>query len=150
MFTTPCFIRKYSEDFIKELESLGYHKFEFCGDVFVDGEDVLAAIELNTGEPVYSYVHLSNVENLNYVDCRENKTLFLAIAALRDDTIKGQWFWFNNGLFKCVGYGMTACMDGSYSIRLATKEDGSAYYDIKIEKVKKATVEELIEHFKQK
>lgn len=61
------------------------------------------------------------------VDCRANEELFLAIAALRDDTDKYQWFTDGDLWFKC---GDEVCNEGR--------------------KIHKATVNELIEHFKIK
>jgi hypothetical protein len=61
------------------------------------------------------------------VDCGANEELFLAIAALRDDTDKYQWFTDGDLWFKC---GDEVCNEGR--------------------KIHKATVNELIEHFKIK
>ena len=62
--------------------------------------------------------------------------LFLAIAALRDDTDKFQWFTDGDLWFKC---GDEVCNE---TIEYYLNEYGR--------KIHKATVDELIEHFKTK
>lgn len=71
------------------------------------------------------------------IDCGTNEELFLAIAALRDDTDKYQWFTDGNKWIMCP------------AIKFST------YWvyndiDVNIDTVHKATVDELIEHFKTK
>lgn len=62
------------------------------------------------------------------IDCGTNEDLFLALAALREDTDKGQWFCDNNDLW-----------EQTYS------DLPSRYMQMNGHK---ATVEEIIEHFK--
>ena len=71
------------------------------------------------------------------VDCGANEELFLAIAALRDDIDKFQWFTDGDKWILCP------------AIKFST------YWvyndiDVNIDTVHKATVDELIEHFKTK
>lgn len=70
------------------------------------------------------------------IDCGTNEGLFIALAALRDDTDNNQWFTDGNDWFLCQYLKV-----------------GMHYQDkpeILFEKWHKATVEELIEHFKEK
>lgn len=68
----------------------------------------------------------------NAIDCETNENLFLAISALRDDTDKNQWF--------TDGYHWEICPDEvAYINAWINKYESSPH---------KATVEELIEHFK--
>lgn len=62
-----------------------------------------------------------------FIDCGTNEELFLAIAALRNDTDKCQWFTDGDLWFKCGD---------------EVRNEGR--------KIHKATVNELIEHFKTK
>ena len=63
-----------------------------------------------------------------FIDCGTNDELFLAIASLRDDTDNMQWFTDGNGYWQqCIG---------SFKFPSLAKE-----------KLHKATVQELIEHF---
>ncbi len=71
------------------------------------------------------------------IDCGMNEELFLAIAALRDDTDKYQWFTDGDKWIQCS------------EIRFSTYW---AYNDVDIntDTIHKATVNELVEHFKEK
>lgn len=151
MFTTPCFIRKNTPELRKKLEEFGYtngawesphfeypylmcfpnRKFGlFKGEGFYMTEDDYRC----DGK------HWTYNPPKEYIDCGTNEELFLALAALRDDKPDYQWFlWEDN--------------DGIYHTEL---EDSWRKY-IPNEKweewwwfeVRKATVEEIIEHFKK-
>lgn len=71
------------------------------------------------------------------IDCGANEELFLAIAALRDDTDKYQWFTDGDKWIMCP-----AIKFSSYWVYNDI--------DVNIDTVHKATVNELIEHFKIK
>lgn len=43
---------------------------------------------------------VSSEQTENSIDCGDNEDLFLALAALREDTDKGQWFCDDNGLWE--------------------------------------------------
>ena len=76
------------------------------------------------------------------IDCGTNESLFLAIAELRDDTDNNQMFINGKG-----DWGI--CRDGSDG-----GLEGLDFYgipnDLNVDNYHKATVEELIEHFKGK
>lgn len=86
-----------------------------------------------------------------YIHCGTNEALFLAIAALRDDTNENQWFVADSPL--SVSYDDTAGNDHYF-----TEPKGSMFFwdenwmhaTIISGNYHKATVEELIEHFKEK
>lgn len=90
---------------------------------------------------IYHSIHPEWLDNedirkTNDIDCGTNEELFLAIAALRDDTDDNQWFTDGNDWFLC-----------------RYLKVGMHYQDmpeILFKKWHKATVEELIEHFKEK
>ena len=69
------------------------------------------------------------------LDCGRNKELFLAIAALRDDIDKNQWFTDGDLWFKC---GDETCDE---TIEYYLSECGRLFH--------KATLQELIEYFKK-
>lgn len=123
-FTTPCFILKNTPELRKKLEKLGYYLHPECIDddrgnyLFVNREYYL-------NRPLGYLEELSRS-----IDCGTNEELFLAIASLRDDTDKYQWFTEGDKWIMCP------------EIKFSTYW---AYNDIH-----KATVEELIEHFKEK
>lgn len=103
---------------------------------------------------LYSVEFFSNIphpDETDSVDCGTNKNLFLAIAALRDDTNENQWFVADSPL--SVSYDDIVGNDHYF-----TEPKGSMFFwdenwmhaTIISGNYHKATVEELIEHFKEK
>ena len=128
-FTTPCFIRKNTQELRRGLEELGYSHGK--PKYYADDDNKYDFIMCNNG--IFFLLSQKNhvirnghpLKKRGSVDCGTNEELFLAIAALRDDTDKYQWFTDGDLWFKC---GDEVCNEGR--------------------KIHKATVNELIEHFK--
>lgn len=122
-FTTPCFIRKNTPELRKKLGELGYKVSNeaHINDNFltIDNNEVFGIEEPYTPEEYNGYIH-----------CGTNEKLFLAIAALRDDTDKYQWFISPEGVW-------------------VYNKDYDSILEVSL-KWHKATVNELIEHFKEK
>ena len=120
-FTTQCFIRKNTANIRNILKELGYYCNPYLGwnNLFTCVFGVNSVYSLDD----YDTNGLKEIDGL--IDCGTNEELFLAIAALRDDTDKNQWFTDGDLWFKC---GDEVCNEGR--------------------KIHKATVDELIEHFK--
>ena len=142
-FTTPCFIRKNTPELRKKLEELGYVK---NSPIWTDNCSIIRAYQYPVkGFDTPNYV-IANSFDIpfdkhsllcgEFIDCGTNEELFLAIAALRDDTDKNQWFTDGDLWFKC---GDGVC-----------NETIEYYFNKYGRKIHKATVEELIEHFKEK
>lgn len=122
-FTTPCFILKNTLQLREKLEGLGYRiGNEYCIDnnfLATDNNEMFGIENPYLPEECNGYIY-----------CGFNEELFLAIAALRDDTDKFQWFispervWVYN-------------------------KDYDSILEVSL-KWHKATVNELIEHFKEK
>lgn len=135
-FTTPCFIRKNTPELRENLKAFGYID---CSTV----DDRYTAIFVDAEHGEFFTEYLSNItEDELAIDCYENDNLFLAIAALRDDTDRGQFFVTESRL------GSINCPDsiiekGSFIICCTDKWDS---VDIPSHK---ASVLELIEHFKK-
>ncbi len=141
-FTTPCFIRKNTQELRRGLEELGYSKnypkwTDDCSIIWayqypVKGFDIPCYVIADSFDiPFDKHSVLCG----KFIDCGANEELFLAIAALRDDTDKYQWF-----------------TDGDKWI-LCPKTKFSTYWvyyeiDVNTDTIHKATVDELIEHFK--
>ena len=134
-FTTPCFILKNTLQLRKKLEGLGYRiGNEYCIDnnfLATDNNEMFGIEKPYIPEECNGYIH-----------CGFNEELFLAIAALRDDTDRGQFFVTEARL------GSINCPDsiiekGSFIICCTDKWDS---VDIPSHK---ASVLELIEHFKK-
>ena len=145
-FTTPCFIRKNTQELRKKLEELGYEILNSGNTTLdahnYDGNGSHKSIEegkaiITSYGNLYGVIYnVDTVTKKGRIDCGTNEELFLAIAALRDDTDKYQWFTDGDLWFKC---GDEVCNE--------TIEYYLNKYDRKIHK---ATVNELIEHFKTK
>lgn len=135
-FTTPCFIRKNTPELRENLKAFGYID---CSTV----DDRYTAIFVDAEHGEFFTEYLSNItEDELAIDCYENDNLFLSIAALRDDTDRGQFFMTEARL------GSINCPDsiiekGSFIICCTDKWDS---VDIPSHK---ASVLELIEHFKK-
>ena len=133
-FTTPCFIRKNTEELRKKLEDIGYKNAGSSNHhdiIYTDAE-----------HGVYFTTFASNItdDEVAY-DCKYNRTLFLAIAALRDDTDNNQWFVMDVEIYVDLTKGTWF---------KATDRYGGKHVGTQIEALycHKATVEELINHFK--
>lgn len=87
MFTHECLLRNVGEakmHVMLELTKRGYSPMYMKFENNIGGNNVVC--EMQTW-------HCTDSDNKPYcIDCGENIDLFLAIAALRDDTDKYQWF----------------------------------------------------------
>lgn len=142
-FTTPCFIRKNTQELRRGLEELGYSKD--YPEWTVDCSIIWAYQYPIKGFDTPNYVIADSFDIPfdkhsalcgKFIDCGTNEELFLAIAALRDDTDKYQWFTDGDLWFKC---GDEVC-----------NETIEYYLNKYGRKIHKATVDELIEYFKTK
>lgn len=132
-FTTPCFIRKNTDNIRNRLKELGYYCNPYLGwhNLFTCIFGIIS---------VYSWYD-DDINALKerdvLVDCGANEELFLAIAALRDDIDKFQWFTDGDKWILCPAI--------KFSTHWVYND-----IDVNIDTVHKATVDELIEHFKTK
>lgn len=148
-FTTPCFIRKNTQELRRGLEELGYSKNY---PKWTDDCSIIWAYQYpmkGFDTPVYVIADSFDVPFDKhsalcgkFVDCGTNEELFLAIAALKDDTDNNQLFTNGKGDWGIYRDGS----DGGLS--------GMDFYgmpnDFEIDNYHKASVDELIEHFKTK
>lgn len=132
-FTKPCFIRKSTYKLRKKLDELGYRLFgaelnkDLC--IFTGPEYGLYIIEF--------FSNIPHPDETDSVDYGTNEELFLAIAALRDDTDKYQWFTDGDKWIQCP-----EILFSTYWVYNDV--------DVNLDAIHKATVDELIEHFKTK
>lgn len=135
MHTIPCFIQKNTPELRRKLDELGYFPHPTANPLYNHRSGALY-----TGRFFYSNIPTgTQEENSKIIDCGTNEELFLAIAALRDNSDKYQYFvteeemhWPNQDTWMPVGSFIFSYVDNY------TDTDG---------KIHKATVEELIEHF---
>ena len=127
MFTQKCFIRKNTPELVKRLEELGYKASFSARNGY--GEYLYAFNGIVVGGEYNAYD-----ERSGFIDCKESEELFIAIASLRDDSDKFQYF--TNGVFwiKCSQLELKHELDNNYE-------------EFCVADFHKATVEELIEHF---
>ena len=150
MFTTKCFIRKNTPELRDKLKKLGYRVCICCefkdniwlnnfltikNDPSIHGIGVWD-IEDSQEEALNLYI-TENASSLNpAIDCGDNEELFLALAALRDDTDKDQYF---------------ICDKVSFTLGKTYYPDDYLYYqyDEFFDKQNwhKATVEELVKFY---
>lgn len=167
-FKQPCFIRKNTPELRKKLEELGYtpNSYECFWD---DDNRYLITFISPTGFDGFGLciTDCCILYNKSYIDCGDNEDLFLALAALRDDSDYMQWFVSlitrTKRLSGC--FGQVIGMDGHYKEIVgyewhkhenkdnALTEKLNAMIQMEVEDMEflphKATVEELIEHFKK-
>lgn len=155
MFTQPCFIRKNTPELRKKLESIGLklmnpddttldaHNYDGKGNhkKICEGNAIITYRSSHYGV-IYC---IDDVTKKDRIDCGKNEELFLAIAALRDDTDKNQWFVYDN----------SDLADEEEICRfffICEDDDIKTFMnlDVMYTDCHKATVNELIEHFKDK
>ena len=142
-FTTPCFIRKNTAELRKKLEELGYklNNGKAWGRFLV----TFRIEETNEWKYVASPEwDLQNNPDIDVsIDCGTNEDLFLAIAALREDSDYMQFFTDGTEFILCDRYDWidmySVLCSGLSNAKDRVKE---------LDKFQKATAEELIEHFK--
>lgn len=138
-FTNPCFIRKNTPELRKKLEELGYeYGYEHLNNNF--NEPLLAC------EDEYYWDASENAYLEEFTDCGTNEPMFLALAALRDDSDNGQWFVLDN-YFGSVNYPDTFHPQGS--MVFCTEENWKDMPIFGNIQAHKATPEEIVEHFEK-
>lgn len=142
-FTTPAFIRKNTPELRKKLEELGYKPL-LC---IKDGECLCTTSNLGHYHSIPATLFDNKDPHSTYdcagrIDCGTNEDLFLAIAALRNDTDHNQLFVNDKGDWGIYRDGSDGELPGMdfYGMPI----------DFNLYHYHKATVEELIEHFKEK
>lgn len=148
-FIQPAFIHKNTLYLRKKLEELGYCEWQY--------ENPILEIQKNYPQDClyiargyYSVLPFEGDKEIeNIIDCGINEDLFLSIAALRDDTDKYQWFVLEANYAQLDGViihpkgFLIRCMSDHWN-------EGDTYmYSNSTIPAHKATVEELIEHFKK-
>lgn len=130
IYSCKCFIEDNSPELIKELLKFrkkilwparkGQSKYTICAKTVVFSDD----------KPIPPAD--------GYIDCKKNKDLFLALAALNNENDFRQWFVLDEGA-SWVNLD-TYCPTGSFEFCLFKK-------NMMALKCHKATVNELIKHF---
>jgi len=144
MFTQRCFIRKNTKELRDRLTLIGYR---YGG---IDEGYEQESIYCNHGE--LFEVDKRPARDFKIIDCGENEDLFLAIAALRDDSDIHQYFILDYNIscasenFKPKGT-FILCNRNTW-FRDFNKDGNVDMFSSANIPAHKATLEELIEHFK--
>lgn len=139
MFTQSCYIRKNNLELRNELVKLGYVRDQL-------GEESEKDYPYLACEGKFYWYAAEDAMLGDFIDCGTNNALFLAIASLRDDSDKDQWFI-------CDYDEEVDDISENPSMFLCKSDNVEDYIysymdDIYIGKHHKASVEELIAHFK--
>ena len=132
-FTTPCYVVVSNKD----------HASELIGSLKNIGDRKTIEIQDNVSYPcicgvstnIISICELKELSSAGFIDCGENEKLFLALAALRNDTDIHQYF--TDGTKWVI-----SDIHSLFELKEYFEEVGFNY-----SKTHKATVEELINHF---
>ena len=148
-FIQPCFIRKNTPELRKKLEELGYKPsypiFQYP-EVFKH----IAACNFFgskyygvSDDEVSHHGEIKDaIKNRGMIDCGTNEELFIALAALRDDTDVNQWFVMDVEEYININQGdWFIATDRTKGKHIGTQIDPMYCH--------KATIEEIIEHFKK-
>lgn len=138
-FTQPCFIRKNTPKLRKKLEELGYKpfgsvKYEWDTGWGLSTDNRLGEFESFDNNGLENIIKCEPPDYEDSIDCGTNEELFIAIASMTDNE-----------------YGL--CDYYIVTVDNTRYEKGSIYRALPLSSVihpscyRKATVEELIEHF---
>lgn len=135
-FTTPCFV--CVEDVEERAKLLRWlFAIEYAGWDWIDKANFIVASGLDDGcVDVVSCDTSVGLAARGFIDCGENIELFKALAAMNDENDREQWFVVEH----------TGSAD---ELVLADSEDALAYIQSG-DGWRKATAEEIIEHFKKR
>lgn len=171
MFTASCFIRKNTPELRKKLEELGYKpfgsvKYEWDTGWGLSTDNRLGEFESFDNNGLENIIKCESPDYEDSIDCGTNEELFIALASLRDDNDYMQWFVFPKTHTKRLSgcFGQVIGMDGHYKEIIgyewhrhenkdnALTERLNEMIQMEVEDMDflphKATVEEIIEHFK--
>ena len=166
-FQVDCFIRKNSKELRDKLEKLGHTICKCCEFDGADWLEVSCNAKMQysvhgigytekegeiygdiTQEEVFQYF----LKTTTSIDCGENEELFLALAALRDDTPINSFYYFKERLCKCEKLELKDLNfnTGRYYYKCRSIDNPMICFCCEEKDLQKATVEEIIQHFKEK
>ena len=148
-FIQPCFIRKNTPELRKKLEELGYKpfgsvKYEWDTGWGLSTDNRLGEFESFDNNGLENIIKCEPPDYEDSIDCGTNEDLFLALAALRDDTNENQWFIAQDTMWDENYYGEITVY---YEENEWLMWDYYSFMEDMPSDFRKATVEELIEHF---
>ena len=147
MFTENCFIRKNTQELREKLDELGYIHTQNWPEKSKNKCRMIMCDNNYVSRYYYNYIESQDKDFFKtFIDCGDNEDLFLAIAALRDDSYKYQYITNGKIFMTCekddINEFVNIIYDGYHF-----KNDKERERTLS-DRWHKATVEELIEHFK--
>lgn len=147
MFTQKCVLRKNTPELRNYLVSIGYKDCVPLNSVdnrkfglLLNKKIIAGVVEDSESFNLDTYLN----QNPDIIDCGTNEELFISLAALRDDTDKEQWF-----IYDSMDCKVEELRDRFWFKCEEDKVQDHMFYDAMYLNCKKATVKELIEHFKK-
>lgn len=149
-FTTPCFVRVEDVEKRKELavwlSSIGRYVSHAVTSSDYHKDWVIVTEPYDPDLDGYVGIWAKAPKSPAFIDCGENIDLFKALAAMNDKNDREQWFI--NDAYANIGCVMWhLCDEKKFKHYYVDWEDGVT--DIR-SYFRKATVEEIIEHFNEK
>lgn len=149
MFTTPCIIGKNTPELREKLENLGY-KYSGADDKTLD---YIITFPHKALYSIFDKWHIIKQPKVfsKWIPCRaDNEELFLALASLRDDTPIGSWYWFNSKLIKreTLELKNLSFNTAQYLPKCRDVNNPMICFCVDEKLLRKATINEIIEHFK--
>lgn len=149
-FTTPCFVRVEDAEKRKELavwlSSIGRYVSPAVTSSDYHKDWVIVTEPYDPDLDGYVGIWAKTPKSPAFIDCGENIELFKALAAMNDENDLDQWFI--NDAYANIGCVMWhLCDEKKFKHYYVDWEDGAT--DIRSD-FRKATVEEIIEQFKEK
>lgn len=138
-FIQPCFIRKNTPELRKRLEELGYIP---PSKIWYDENFAICTIYRDNAGEYFTFKIDDDFERIiapsyPYIDCGTNEDLFFALASMTDDEYGlTDYYVVTKSFFRYEKGSLHRALPLSSAIH-------PNYY-------RKATVEEIIEHFKKK
>jgi hypothetical protein len=155
-FIQPCFIRKNSPELRKKLEELGY---EPSYPIFQYPEVFKHIAACNffgskyygvSDDEVSHHGEIKDaIKNRGMIDCGTDEHLFLALAALRDDTDKEQWFITYKSSHPYMDYAAILCREDKWEDEYIKESQQHNFINTKPEDYHKANVNEIIRLYKE-
>lgn len=155
-FTTACYIRKNSKELQDKLKELGYRICPCCDFENAVWLTTLISTPFKEQPSVHGIGYWDKdfeistpeqecedfAKTTSNIDCGTNEELFLALAALRDDSDENQWFIMDVEEYMYINQGdWFLATDRNQGKHIGTQIDPMCCH--------KATVEEIIKHFKK-
>lgn len=135
-FIQPCYIHKNTLELRNKLEELGYK----LNEVMYCETDELLCVDMDEYSSAREY-ETEDLLRCQYIDCGENEDLFLALAALREDSDYKQYFVNDEDRY-LIPRLRIYILKGDFSYSLMDD-----WYDMSINKDHKASVKEIIDYF---